>query len=408
MLELLFLDVNNGGFCKGLKYFTLQQNYSTGMKQIYLPIILFLFIIAGCSAKRTKLNKNKRHQVKLELLGQVAIPYSYTFQQTIVGGLSGLAYDAASKQFYVISDDRSQKSNARFYTIKVQLTENNLLKEGGINFTGVSVLKTPDKKPYKMGTIDAEGIALDTDRLIYVSSEGNPRKNIAPFINGYNKDGRFARRLTIPDTFWKPTNNPNRTQGIRTNLAFETLTTSPNGKILYTATENALIQDGAAADSTHQSPSRIIVYNLSTGDILHEYLYNVDSIYVAPGPRDSFAVNGLTDLAAIDNQGHLLAIERNFVAGQGNHITLYKVSVNEATDIKNVHSIKKYDRPIEPVHKKLIAYLNDFNIKIDNFEGIALGPKIADDKRLLLMVSDNNFSSTQQTLFTAFSFCTKL
>src|SRR5699024_4597001 len=144
-------------------------------------------------------------------------------------------------------------------------------------------------------------------------------------------------------------------------------------------------------------------YDLPSGNILHEYQYNVDSIYVAPGLYGSFMVNGLSDLEALDNKGHLLAIERNFVMGQGNHITLNEVSIDSATDIKGIYSLKKYKKPVQPVHKSLIAHLRDFGIDIDNFEGLALGPKLSDGGRLLLMVSDNNFSPLQQTFFTAFS-----
>src|SRR5699024_6318345 len=120
------------------------------------------------------------------------------------------------------------------------------------------------------------------------------------------------------------------------------------------------------------------------------------SIYVASAPNGSFAINGLTDLVSLGDKDHFLAIERNFVAGQGNRITLYNISLDGATDIKDVTSLKKYEQPVQPVYKELIAHLNDFDIDIDNFEGIALGPALSDGGRLLLVISDNNFSSTQQ------------
>jgi hypothetical protein len=145
------------------------------------------------------------------------------------------------------------------------------------------------------------------------------------------------------------------------------------------------------------------VYALPGGSILHEYQYNVDSIFVKPGLRGSFSVNGLSDFEALDNEGHLLGIERNFVMGQGFHIALYEITIDDATDIKGVNSIRDDKKPIQPAHKKLLAHMKDFGVTVDNFEGLALGPKLSDGGRLLLMVSDNNFSPIQQTLFTAFS-----
>lgn len=369
------------------------------MKRIFLLISFVLPAIAGCNTKQARQNDTAETTIQLKLMGQVAIPYNFNYKGTVVGGLSGLAYEAVTGQFYVVSDDRSYKSRARFYTFKVKLTEKGLLKDGSIHFTGVHILKIASGQPYKPGTIDPEGIALGADGLVYVSSEGDPRKGVAPFINGYKKDGTFVRALLVPKAFWNLNADH---QGIRTNLAFETLTTAQDGHILYTATENALLQDGPAADSTHNSRARIMAYDLGTGKVLHQYQYRVDSVFVTTGPRGSFAVNGLTDMVALDNQGHFLALERNFVMGQGNHISLYKVSVAKATDIKSVFSVKDYDQPIEPVHKEMVALLNEFELQIDNFEGIELGPKLPSGGRLLLIVSDNNFSSSQQTLFTAF------
>lgn len=373
------------------------------MRYLCLLTGFILLFAAGCQPDRAEHHKKSQTTIKLKLLGQAVIPYNYSYKNTIVGGLSGLAYSPAAHQFYVVSDDRSQKSPARFYTFKIQLTKNGSFNENSIRFTDVHILKTPARQPYEPGTIDPEGIALGADGLIYISSEGAPRKGIAPFINGYTKDGQFVRSLPVPKAFWNPKNNSTAQQGIRTNLAFETLTATPNGQVLYTATENALFQDGPASDSTHRSPARIIAYDLLSGHILHQYLYIVDSIYVAPRPRGSFAVNGLTDMVALDNKGHFLAIERNFVAGQGNHITLYKVSIAGADDIQGVYSVKTLNRPVEPVQKKAVAHLNSFDINIGNFEGIALGPPLPGGGQLLLIVSDNNFSSSQQTIFTAFA-----
>ncbi|MBN2731816.1 MAG: esterase-like activity of phytase family protein, partial [Balneolaceae bacterium] len=149
-------------------------------------------------------------------------------------------------------------------------------------------------------------------------------------------------------------------------------------------------------------PSRIIVYSLSTGNILHEYRYDVNKVFVSGEERGPFAVNGLSDLQAIKNEGHLLALDRNYVQEQGNRIGLYEVRTEGATDIKQVDNMQQYDDSIQPVKKRLVADLSKFGITIDNFEGLTLGPELPDGSRLLLIVSDNNFSDAQQTIFTAF------
>ena len=46
--------------------------------------------------------------------------------------------------------------------------------------------------------------------------------------------------------------------------------------------------------------------------------------------------------------------------------------------------------------KTLFADLHDLGIDPDNIEGLALGPALADGRRLLVMVADNNFQPSVQ------------
>ena len=42
----------------------------------------------------------------LSFLGKYELPHEFMFEQTLVGGLSGIDYDAGKDEFYLISDDR--------------------------------------------------------------------------------------------------------------------------------------------------------------------------------------------------------------------------------------------------------------------------------------------------------------
>ncbi len=53
--------------------------------------------------------------------------------------------------------------------------------------------------------------------------------------------------------------------GIYGNLAFESLAISTDGKTLFAATENALAQDGAKASLEAGSPSRVIGFDIASG-----------------------------------------------------------------------------------------------------------------------------------------------
>jgi hypothetical protein len=55
-----------------------------------------------------------------------------------------------------------------------------------------------------------------------------------------------------------------------------------------------------------------------------------------------------------------------------------------------------------PVSKRLLLDLNDLGITLDNVEGLTFGPQLSDGRQSLILVSDNNFSTTQFTQFLAF------
>ncbi|MGD8427897.1 MAG: esterase-like activity of phytase family protein [Balneolaceae bacterium] len=366
------------------------------MKKItFLSVFLAHLLMFGCSS-----TKQKQSPVKLQLLGQVEIPYNESFQGTPIGGLSGLGYSPGTQTYYVISDDRGELAAARFYSFKLVLNEQGELTKGGIRWKSVHVLKAEDGRKYEKGTIDPEGIAVGPNSLIYVSSEGDPGKNIAPFIDAFTKTGTFVKAFPIPNAFWADNKEDRKGFGIRENLAFEGLTISPNGDKLYAATENALFQDGTAADSIHSSPSRMIVYDIGSESIIHQYEYKVAPVFYASKANGGFAVNGLSDVLTLGNKGHLFSLERNYVQGQGNRISLYYISTHGATDIKGLANLKDYDQPVQAVKKQLIANMDDFGILVDNFEGLVFGPRLKDGGRLLLMVSDNNFSSNQKKSIT--------
>jgi Esterase-like activity of phytase len=190
---------------------------------------------------------------------------------------------------------------------------------------------------------------------------------------------------------------------VRNNLAFESLTISPNQKSLYTATEEALFQDGATASDTTGTRSRIIKYNLATGQPTQEFIYVTDPIAKPANPVDGAKNNGLVDLLAIDNQGTLLALERSFSVGSGLTIKIYQVTLAGASDVQFIEALsslspRKLAR-LQPAQKKLLLNLDDLKLEkgLDNIEGLTFGPPLPDGRRLIVLVSDNNFSDRQFT-----------
>ena len=103
---------------------------------------------------------------------------------------------------------------------------------------------------------------------------------------------------------------------------------------------------------------------------------------------------------ALDDAGHLLALERSFATGQtGDDIRLYFIDTNGATDVSGLPALA--GQSYKPVEKTLLLDFNDLGIYIDNLEGMTLGPDLPDGRKSLLLVADNNFAQTQVTQFIA-------
>ncbi|MDX2212814.1 MAG: phytase [Oculatellaceae cyanobacterium bins.114] len=336
----------------------------------------------------------------VDFLGEVTFPTSTTFNGTQVGGLSGITYDAATNRYYSIADDRSQINPARFYTLSIDLSDGEL-DTGDVDFETVTTLLNGSGVPFPALSLDPEGIGLSTDGTLYISSEGDANAGVAPFVNEFSLTGQQLSTLPIPNRYL-----PTATNGIRNNLAFESLTISPDGRYLYTATENALKQDGPAAGLDQESLSRILKYDLTTGALVQEYVYVTEPVADQPVPAGSFSTNGLVDLLAIDTSGTLLALERSFSNGVGNTVKLFEIRTQGALDVSSLDDLffEEGGIPFEidpAVSKRELLDFADLGLTPDNLEGITFGPRLADGRQSLIVVSDNNFASTQTTQFIA-------
>lgn len=341
----------------------------------------------------------------VELLGTVTLPTGLQFEGTTVGGLSGITYDAENNQYYAVSDDRSEFNPARFYTLSIDLSDG-ALESGDVTFTDVTTLTDAAGTPFPTFSVDPEDIALTADGTLIITSEGEVRPDLGrvtnPFVNEFSLTGGQLSQLPVPDKFLASAG----TTGIRNNLAFESATISPDGRYLYVATENALKQDGGVATLEDSSLARILKYDLTTNELVHEFVYEVESVAEAPDPAGSFSTNGLVDLLAIDNSGTLIAMERSFSTGIGNTVKLFEVRTQGALDVSGLDDLFFEDEgvafEIDPaVSKTEILDFADLGVVPDNLEGIEFGPTLPNGQRSLIAVADNNFSGTQVTQFIA-------
>jgi hypothetical protein len=357
----------------------------------FLPILIISLFFSNLSSSAVEITG-------INFIGYATLPKGLSFQKTEIGGLSGITYDANNDLYYAISDDRSNKAAARFYTFKIDLSKGSL-KDGGVTPVAVTPLINEAGKTFPPASIDPEGIALTNKATVFISSEGDTDQMINPFIKEFSlASGKELTTLPVPNKYLPDKSGK---QGIRNNLAFESLTITPDQNKLFTATENALIQDGSEAKPNTSNPCRILQYNLLTNQAEKEFIYLTEPVNLFLKFAGKFA-SGLSDLVALDNQGHFLSLERTFT-GLGFHIALFQVSLEGASDIHNIDSLLAVNsKQIKPVQKKLLLDLRNLDVFLDNIEGLTLGSRLPNGQRSLILVSDNNFNSLQRTQFLAF------
>ncbi|QLE58745.1 esterase-like activity of phytase family protein [Nostoc sp. TCL26-01] len=370
-----------------------KNTFVTWTKIIYISIAILIisFFSSNLAMGAVEISN-------IKFIGQATLAKGLSFQKTEVGGLSGITYDAKDNLYYAISDDRGQKANTRFYTFKIDL-EKGVLQDSNVMPVGVTNLLDENGQPFPSGKTDTEGIAITKEETVFISSEGDVGRLIAPFIKEVIlSSGRVTRTLPIPNKFLPDKNGK---QGIRNNLAFESLTITPDNKYLYTATENALIQDGTASQPNLGTSCRILQYNLQTNQPEKEFLYLTEPIAPFLNVTGKFA-SGLPDLLALDNQGHFLSIERSFT-GLGFAVSLFQISLAGADDIHQIDSLLAVDpKNIKPVQKKLLLDLRTLDIALDNIEGLTIGPRLSNGQQALILISDNNFNSLQRSQILGF------
>ncbi|WP_144871936.1 esterase-like activity of phytase family protein [Hyella patelloides] len=356
---------------------------------------VFFFFITACSPPpQVSAQERMFRNISLEFLDAYEIPKAQ-FQDTVVGGLSAITYDREQNCYYAISDDRSSKAPARFYTLKLDIkqSDNQKITIDNVKIDKVTFLTDETGQQYPAGTIDGEGIALSPRRTLFISSEGDPTNNVIPFIGEFSLEtGQKILDVAIPQRYLA---EAEKTKGIRENLAFESLTVNQTGLLkkdpfrLFTATESALNQDLSEAESARIRFLHYVINPIGNPILVAEHLYLLE-----PANTETIS-NGLTELLALEKEGYFLSLERTFgFTGAGAKI--FQVVVGNATDTSTFDNLKEVSS-VQSLRKNLVLDLQDLDIYLDNLEGMTVGSRLPDGTRSLIVMSDDNFNDEQVT-----------
>lgn len=373
--------------------FRIHSNRSTGFLCLFL-----IFFLTACHTPRRLTHEVSTLQLKF--LNQYIIPNQFEFDNTIVGGLSGIDYDSTRKIYASICDDRSDINPARYYTYQVSIQNDQIDTVKFLNKVSLRNYHNelfPSYLQNKPGSVDPEALRFFGDQIIW-SDEGlrqiipNDTVLVNPRIFLAQQNGTFIDTFPIPDILHMNADE----MGPRNNGGFEGLTISPDKKYLMVSVEEPLLQDGPRAGTGDSSGVvRLIKFDIQRKKAIAQYAYRIEPVAHPVNPPSGFRVNGISDIMYLD-ANHLLVVERSFSTGRITcTIKVFLADLSHAKDISQLNSLK--GESYSELPKKLLLNMDDLGIFIDNIEGVTFGPRLSNGNQSLIFISDNNFNSFERT-----------
>lgn len=227
-------------------------------------------------------------------------------------------------------------------------------------------------------SIDVEAIALDPiDGAVWLADEHHNR-----IARHDPANGRLTGEAILPKAM----------QSHYPELGLESLTIAPDGLVMWTCSEEALTVDGSR--STRKSGSDVRLTKLqrrSAADawtVSGQWIYRTDPIAGGPWYIDGCdsARSGVAELCLLDD-GSLLVLEREFskVLVPRLRCRIYVADTAEATEVHGLAAVADI-KDVRRVSKRKLYETSGFSM----YEGMCLGPKLADGSTLLVLVADGD------------------
>ena len=364
------------------------------------------------------------------------------------GFYSDLVYDAKSGYWYALSDrgpggglidyaTRVQRLRIAFDAATGAITQPVVDKtilfrgEDGALFNGLNPkLLNGDVATLGM-SFDPEGLAIGKGGHFYVADE------YGPSVYEFTSSGQFIRAFATPANLVSTTvanaldyvsGRPTIVRGRQDNRGFEGLTFNASGTKLYAVMQDPLVNEGSNNDGRRSRNLRVVEFNAVSGQASAQFVYRLESIAtlnaIDPTTADDFSATnqgrsiGLSSIHALSDT-EFLVLERDNrglgveVTAAPLHKRVYRISIAGATDVSNLSLAGSNDLPpgVIPVSKVeevdipaalRAAGATDIPEKL---EGLAIGPRLADGRHLVLIGSDNDYSVTQTGAGEQFEVC---
>ena len=354
------------------------------MRSAFLILVAIVLTVACSQVDKAQLARFP----DVSFAGFIDVPLETIVQGHVLVGLSAVTTYDGSSYYYAISDDPSEPA---IFKLELSLDSENKTVPTDVTFLQRIQIADQNGIPIEPGMADIEGLQRSKSGTFWISSKGI-RPRAQPFIGEFDADGRLLRTLKLPESYLI---SPN--QGVRNSGGFEALALSPDETLFYAATEQALLQDGMDTGPNQRSMSRLLVFSVDDGELLHEFVYPVDAVQAVVSTTGS---NSLVEIVA----HRFLSLERsssvdNAEPATSKDVRLYLVERANATDIKGLKSL--HGESFNLLEKTLLINFDEFLSagllsRIGSFEGMAIWRPQADDKIILLLVEDTDGGRSTQ------------
>jgi hypothetical protein len=322
---------------------------------------------------------------KVRLVARAEIPTGTRLEPHEVGGLSGLAYDRERDLLYAVVDDPTSHPPPRLLQFRWHPGAAPALVEW--------LPLTQGDGPLTVQGTDPEGLARGAEGDLFVSSEGDVKGGLGPWVARFSAGGQWLAQLPVPHAF-----DVGEGHGIAHNRGFEALTLDAEGALVAGA-EGPLAQD-LPTPTGELDRTRLLRWDLpASAGAPHQWFYPVDPPHAnAPEPGKLEAA-GLVEI--LPWRGRFLTLERSWVEGVGFAVKLYETTLASAEELGGVEAWGGLTA--RTARKRLLADFGSLGVPMDNYEAMAWGPAGDDGKPLLVVMSDNNFNATESTYLLAFA-----
>lgn len=364
------------------------------------------------------------------------------------GFYSDLVYDAKTGKWFALSD-RGPGGGLIDYATRLQrlrvphdpvtgeignpVIEKTILFKAadGQAFNGLNPLLLNGRTDALGLSFDPEGVAIGNGGHFYIADE------YGPSIYEFTSSGQFIRAFASPQNLLPRTatgtpnfvdGRPTVVNGRQDNRGFEGITLNASRNRLYAVMQDPLVDEGDRADGRRSRNVRIVAFDVRSGQPVAQYAYQLESITtlnaIDPATGDDFSATnqgrsiGLSAIHALSDS-EFLVLERDNrglgveVTAAPLHKRIYRISLAGATDVSAISFANSNALPagVVPVRKSaevdLIAQLRSVGAQDipEKLEGLAIGPRLADGRHLVLVGSDNDYSVTQTGAGEQFEVC---